>query len=403
MGRAPGSGVEIRPNSIRLKISHNGVTVRETVTVNGKPIAPTPANIKYASRMADDIRRQILLGTFNRGEWFPDSKYVETTSSVTTLGVLLDTWLKAKGSLSGATKAQYESAVRFWKTLIDPNTDVEKVTHKLLASKIGAHPWPSAKTHNNYLIALRGAFDLEFRGEKATKNPTVGLKNLKTVKKLPDPLSADEREKILADMRKHYPIQVQAYFLWQFYTGMRPEETIALRWSDLDMNHGTIRVQRVRTFKGSERDGTKTGADRDVDLMPQALEALAMMRPITSMLRAERDGDDDTSHDIFQHPVTGRPWHDERSQRDTYWRPSLKRAGVRWRPAYATRHTFATAALMAGVPPAYIASQLGHSVKILLERYARWIVGGDDGGARASLAKAFGAEKSPESPQKNSA
>lgn len=81
----------------------------------------------------------------------------------------------------------------------------------------------------------------------------------------------------------------------------------------------------------------------------------------------------------------------------------MKRAGVRWRPAYATRHTFATAALMAGVPPAYIASQLGHSVKILLERYARWIVGGDDGGARASLARAFGDEESPESPQKNSA
>lgn len=43
-----------------------------------------------------------------------------------------------------------------------------------------------------------------------------------------------------------------------FFTGLRPEEAIAVRWSDVDLRTETIRIQRVRTFKGSERKGTKT-------------------------------------------------------------------------------------------------------------------------------------------------
>ena len=30
----------------------------------------------------------------------------------------------------------------------------------------------------------------------------------------------------------------------------------------------------------------------------------------------------------------------EREQRDSYWRPTLKRQKIRWRTAYNTRHTF---------------------------------------------------------------
>jgi integrase len=115
------------------------------------------------------------------------------------------------------------------------------------------------------------------------------------------------------------------------------------------------------------------------------------MKAHTYMVTVEREGDHDTAADVFQNPVTGKAWHDERSQRDTYWKPSLKRLGIRWRRPYNARHTFATVALMTGaVPPAYIADQLGHSVKMLLERYARWLPANDKGDSKARLAQAFG-------------
>jgi hypothetical protein len=142
---------------------------------------------------------------------------------------------------------------------------------------------------------------------------------------------------------------------WMFFTGMHPEEAIAVCGSDLDLRRQSVRVQRVRTFKGSERDGSKTHTERDVDLVPQALEALRTMRAYTLLRRAERAQEEDTEADVFQNPTTSRPW------------------------------------LMAGVPPACIASQLGNSVKMLLGRYARWIPGGDQGNARELLVAAMAA------------
>lgn len=394
MGRI-GSGVEVRESSIRIQFSLDGRTCKERLTLNGKALPPTPANQKYAHRVAAEIKRRIALGTFDYAEFFPDSKRAAGQKfDSPTFGKLADLWLESKGRLAPATRDQYGTAVRFWKSLMGADRRIEDIDHKFLAAKIGGHPWPSAKTHNNYLIALRGIFALEYRGPSAINNPLAGIENMAVVKTLPDPLATSERDAILGDLRTNYDIRVWAYYQWMFFTGMRPEEAIALRWSDIDQEGGIARIQRVRTFKGSERDGSKTHTERDIDLVPQAVAALTAMKPFTALQRTERKGDPDTAADIFQNPVTGRAWHDERAQRDNYWRPALKRLGIRWRRSYAARHTFATAALMAGVPPAYIAGQLGHSVKMLLDTYARWIPGNDSGGAKAMLIAAMAGSQS---------
>lgn len=392
MGRT-GNGVELRDSSIRIKFKlADGTECKERLTLNGKALPPTPANHKYAIRLAADVRKHIAQGTFDYAAFFPDSPRArQHQAEPDTFGHLADLWLESKGRLASATKDQYATAIRFWKRVLGKDTPVPALTHKVLAAKIGGYPWPSAKTHNNYLIALRGVLGLEYRGARAADNPMIGIDNMATVAKLPDPFTADERDRILADLLKRYDERVHAYFRFAFFTGMRPEEIIALRWSDVDWAESRIRMQRVRTFRGSEREGSKTHTVRDVDLVPEALAALKTMKAHTAMLRVEREGDEGTAADIFQNPVTRRHWHDERSQRDHYWRPTLTRLGIRWRRPYNTRHTFATVALMAGVPPAYIASQLGHSTEMLFKRYARWIPGSDGGGARAMLAAAMGA------------
>jgi len=90
--------------------------------------------------------------------------------------------------------------------------------------------------------------------------------------------------------------------------------------------------------------------------------------------------------EIFQNPVTGRSWHDERSQRDHYWKPALRRLGIRQRRAYQTRHTYAANALSAGVNPSYIARQMGHkSANMLFKTYAKWIDGADRGREKAKM------------------
>jgi len=274
----------------------------------GVELLPTTANIRSAKRQRAEIVEKIANGSFHYADYFPDSPRAEKIVE-NGFGDLADLWLKSKGQLEKATRNQYTNAVAVWKRLIGSDKPVAKITYQFLAALIGSHPWKSPKSANNYLIVLRGIMGFEYAGPRAGSDPMIGIQNLKVVKKLPDPLTAAERDMVLDDMDRHYEPRIVAYFRFAFYTGMRPEEIIALQWGDWDQNDQTIRVQRVRTFRGSERDGAKTTSSvRDVDLVPQAIEALTAMKSFTMMKR----------DDIFENPVTGKAWHDERSQRDHY-------------------------------------------------------------------------------------
>jgi integrase len=56
------------------------------------------------------------------------------------------------------------------------------------------------------------------------------------------------------------------------------------------------------------------------------------------------------------------------------WQPALKRAGVRYRNPYQTRHTFASMALMAGESVQWVAAQMGHTDWTFTARtYTRYI------------------------------
>ena len=211
-----------------------------------------------------------------------------------------------------------------------------------------------------------------------------GIENSKHQAPVPDPLSIEEMEAILAHMKKVYDPRIWAYFEFAFLTGMRPEELIELRWGDVDWNHRTIRVQRARAA-GEVKD-LKTYSSRDVELIDRAMAALVSMKPWTLM-----GGDEAT---IFQNPVTNRSFHNERSQRDHYWNPTLRKLGIRRRRAYQTRHTYAATSLSGGVNPAYIARQMGHkNAKMLFTVYAKWIDGADRGRERAKMEAVLAKEK----------
>jgi integrase len=394
MGR-DGTGVEVRPASIRLTFTLDGRRHRETLTAGGRPLAPTAANLKHAHRVILEVRRAIAAGVFRFADFFPESKHAEPerqADAAASFGATADVWLAAQTDLTPATRDQYRLAIALWKRILGADTPIATLTHKQLVAAIGAHAWSSPKRFNNALIPLRRILAMEYAGARAVDNPMEGIGNRTVVRRLPDPLTLAERDRILADMAERFDERVLAYFRWQFATGMRPEETIALQWGDVDLASGVARIQRVRTFKGSERDGTKTHAERDVDLVPAALDALRTMQPHTRAKGADAP--------VFQNPVTGRPWHDERSQREHYWHPTLQRLRIRRRRAYATRHTWCTAALMAGVNPAYVAAQAGHSVQMLLQVYARWLPENDARRAeRDRLAAALGGGMPPESPR----
>ena len=60
MGRIKASqGLEIRPASMRVHFTWQGKRYRPTLTTGGVPMPPTPANIRFAERLAAEVRERI--------------------------------------------------------------------------------------------------------------------------------------------------------------------------------------------------------------------------------------------------------------------------------------------------------------------------------------------------------
>ena len=358
MGRG-GLGVQAHGKRLRVEFTWREQRCRETLD-----LADTPANRKSAANFVAVIKREIATGVFDYGRHFPQSSRAAAVPVVggMTFGAMARKWLKTMAAGEAATRAQYASHVRQWIRLLGDDTPIASINLSDLKTTIAETPWASPKALNNILVALRGVFALA-AGDKVCDDIAAGIKGRKIGKPKPNPFTRAQAAAIVADLYMNCDAQVARYFEWQFLTGMRPEETIALWWSDIDRAAATIHVQRVRTCGGRERDGTKTGPPRFVDLVPRAIALLREQKACT-FLKGQRA-------DIFENPKKGKPWHSERQQRETYWYPCLKRLGIPARHPYQTRHTVATAAIMAGVPPIHIAAQLGHSVEQLFRTYTK--------------------------------
>jgi integrase len=77
---------------------------------------------------------------------------------------------------------------------------------------------------------------------------------------------------------------------------------------------------------------------------------------------------------VFVNPRTDKPWETDGQIRKTAWALALKRAGVRYRYPYQTRHTYASTMLSAGENPLWVAQQMGHRDWGMIHKiYGRWI------------------------------
>ena len=63
---------------------------------------------------------------------------------------------------------------------------------------------------------------------------------------------------------------------------------------------------------------------------------------------------------VFEDPKTNKPWASADAIRKKAWVPTLRKAGVRYRNPYQTRHTFATKHISQGVNLFWLAAQMGH-------------------------------------------
>lgn len=364
----------VSKSTIEIDFYFQGVRCRERVNLK-----PTPTNLKRAARHRAAILDAIDRGTFDYSVTFPDSKNLEKflPSSVNlTLEKYLTDWLDMKApGLKVSTLHDYKKTV---KNLIIPEfgeyrlDEIKRPAVRAWLSEMDC----SEKRIANIVSPLRAALQDAVDDELIDFNPLAGwrFKKLSAPPKQDkvDPFNRDEQEAIQGATEG----QKRNFVQFAFWSGLRTSELVALEWSDIDFVGGFIHVQRALTQYSDEPETTKTKAGtRRVKLLTKAREALERQKAFT-FLHSDR---------VFHNPRTGEPWEGDQAIRKTLWIPALKKAGVRYRNPYQTRHTFGSMMLSAGEPLAWVSQQMGHSsVLVTAKVYARWIPEADPlAGSRA--------------------
>lgn len=231
----------------------------------------------------------------------------------------------------------------------------------------------------NALIKLSSILEAAVNDELIAKNPAARIEKPRKAKKIIDPFSRDEAEQIIgylyANLSRYSRINA-AFYEFMFFTGMRPGEAMALRWDEIDEEEYRAHVRRIVVDREIQ-ERVKTKHERQVLLNERALNALQEARRIAKLKKMASASSFAESPFVFP-PSKGGLWIKEPSVTIKHFHAALDALGIRRRRQYDARHTYATMCLMAGMNPAFIANQLGHSVQMLLSTYAKWLSSASD-------------------------
>jgi integrase len=381
MGRksTTGGATPLGEHRIQLYFRFQGQKCRPTLER-----APTEPNLRAARRYVEDIERRIRLGTFDLAKEFPAYKGLarfvpEARAAVPKIFRQYGaTWLGTKGKLSPSTIAGYEKVLKaHWYRWFGDKV-ISTIVPSELEERMGTLPG-GRKTHNNVFDVGRQVFELALRDGAIAANPCAGVSFLELQRPLPDPYDLGEVALILPKLRERWGEEMHDYYEAAFFSGLRPSEQIEQRWDlDIDLRAGLTQVQRARV-KGKVKD-VKNYDRRVIEHHSRYQAALERQYARTGLAGGY----------VWLSPFSGHgrkrgePWLDEKRQGEMF-RSVVRVLRMRPRPAKNTRHTYATILLMSDCKVSWCAGQMGHSVAMFEQRYAKWIQGADRG---VELAKA---------------
>jgi integrase len=214
----------------------------------------------------------------------------------------------------------------------------------------------AASSVRNTITPLQAIYRWAIRRELVIVDPTTSLEL---------PLDRGRRERfatveeiglLLATLK----VEDRPLWATAIYAGLRRGELMALRWEDVDLLDGVIRVEHSwNPETSSETEPKSVAGSRRVPIPPVLHEHLSAQR--------ERTGGDELVFGHFCHSAVAR------------------RALRRWRDQGLTpinmhecRHTYASLMIAAGVNAKALSTYLGHAtISITLDRYGHLMPGNE--------------------------
>lgn len=216
-------------------------------------------------------------------------------------------------------------------------------------------------------------------------NPFNGITLLKQARTEPDPLTREEFIRMINACTHH---QLKNIWSLAVYTGVRHGELVALAWEDIYLNAGTMIIRRNHTLtKEFTLPKTEAGTDRIINLIQPAIDVLKSQAEMTRVgkqhqievkLREYGRSVVHPSTFVFNPQIVSRNSlagnHYAVGSINQSWESAMRRAGIRYRKAYQSRHTYACWSLAAGANPNFIAKQMGHTDAQMVYRvYGSWM------------------------------
>ena len=166
--------------------------------------------------------------------------------------------------------------------------------------------------------------------------------------------------------------RLEALYVLAINTGMRQGELLALRWSDVDLDGGTLQVKATLQSAGEGfvfAEPKTAHSRRQVALNRPAAEALRSHRARQLEERLSMGVAWEDNDLVFANEV-GRPIAAANLRNRSFW-PLLEQAGLPRIRFHDLRHTAATLLLGRGVHPKIVSEMLGHSqIAITLDLYS---------------------------------
>jgi integrase len=364
------AGVEFIGQTIRVRFTWKGQRRCETL---GFP--QTPKGIKAASDLRSNVINLAKLGVLDESrysELFPNSSY-STSSAMPTFGSYAQSWLNGRDIVAGTKKNYLTSLNLYWMPVL-ATMPIDQITSTFLRKVVGEIQWERPAIKRSALQRLNPIFVTAVLDGLLVRNPLSSIETPAPGRRDIDPFSVEEANQIIGHMYGTLPKSVKIYAAlveFAFFTGMRPGEMYALRWDDIDMEKRTAHVFKIVAEKKVEIR-TKTKYDRHVMLNSRALHALAEARKVSDARSIQFRRQVPNSPYVFP-PSRTSAFIQDTTVTAKHFDAAVDALAIRPRPQYNCRHTYATMCLMASMNPAFIATQLGHSVRMLLSTYARWI------------------------------
>ena len=289
---------------------------------------------------------------------------IPTFQTKLSLGEYLATWLKtvAKPRVSEQTFANYEWLL----DRVTPKLGKTRLT-QLRAEDIqkfyGTQPTSTAR---HIHAPLRSALSQAVKWHLIYANPCDSVELPRHKTRETQWLTREEAGRLLAIEGKY-----SCLFAFLVDTGARPSEALGLKWTDIDLETGTITIQRTLQWRakgGYYFAETKTkGSRRTVPLSANMARRIREHRGS----QAERLLKIGVRSELVFSNTEGEPIL-RRNLARRHFKPALKTAKLSTSLSlYCLRHTCASLLLQAGVHPKIVAERLGHSsTKLTLDIYS---------------------------------